>query len=60
LSAYWKAATEMLHAPVTAGLYSTTEGQWIPYDPTELAAAWEKLRGDSAALTRALDEDGER
>jgi ATP-dependent exoDNAse (exonuclease V) beta subunit len=60
LSAYWKAASEMLHAPVTAGLYSTTEGQWIPYDPTELAAAWEKLRHDPPALTQALDEDTDR
>jgi ATP-dependent exoDNAse (exonuclease V) beta subunit len=60
LSAYWKAATEMLHVPVSAGLYSTTEGQWIPYDPTELAGAWEMLRGDSVALTQALDEDRDR
>ena len=57
LSAYWKAASEMLRVPVAAGLYSTATGQWLPYDQTELAPSWEKLRRNSAALTRALEDD---
>jgi ATP-dependent exoDNAse (exonuclease V) beta subunit len=56
LSAYWKAASEMLHAPVSAGLYSTAAGQWLPYETKDLAAAWERLRRDSEGLARALDE----
>ncbi|MDR3402879.1 MAG: UvrD-helicase domain-containing protein [Chthoniobacter sp.] len=57
LSAYWKAASEMLHAPIVAGLYSTETGQWLPYEEAELAAAWESLRQNSAALSRALEDD---
>jgi len=57
LSAYWKAASEMLHAPVAAGLYSTQTGQWLPYEEAELAAAWETLRHNSAALSQALEDD---
>jgi ATP-dependent exoDNAse (exonuclease V) beta subunit len=57
LSAYWKAASEMLRAPVTVGLYSTATGQWLPYETAELADTWEKLRRDSTALAQALDEN---
>ncbi|MEI9893602.1 MAG: UvrD-helicase domain-containing protein [Chthoniobacter sp.] len=57
LSAYWKAASEMLQAPVAAGLYSTETGQWLPYAEDELAEAWEKLRHNSAALSQALEDD---
>lgn len=57
LSAYWKAASAMLHLPIHAGLYSTATGQWLPCDTAELTAAWEKLERNSAALTRALEED---
>jgi ATP-dependent exoDNAse (exonuclease V) beta subunit len=57
LSAYWKAASEMLQAPVTAGLYATETGRWLPYGEKELAAAWETLRSNSAALTQALEDD---
>jgi ATP-dependent exoDNAse (exonuclease V) beta subunit len=39
LSAYWKAASAMLAAPVTAGLYSTATGQWLPYTTEALATA---------------------
>ena len=47
----------MLHQPITAGLYSTATGQWLPYETEELSAAWKKLERDSAALTRALEDD---
>jgi ATP-dependent exoDNAse (exonuclease V) beta subunit len=55
LSAYWHAVTAMLAAPVVAGLYSTATGAWLPYDTSALAAAWEKLRREPAALAQALD-----
>jgi len=57
LSAYWKAASEMLHAPIAAGLYSTELGRWLPYEEFELAAAWETLRKNSAALSQALEDN---
>jgi len=57
LSAYWKAASEMLRVPIAAGLYSTATGQWLPYEQTTLATAWEKLHRDSAALTQALEDE---
>ncbi|MEP6667951.1 MAG: UvrD-helicase domain-containing protein [Chthoniobacter sp.] len=57
LSAYWKAASEMLHAPIAAGLYSTQTGQWLPYEEAELAATWETLRQSSTALSQALEDD---
>ncbi len=57
LSAYWKAAREMLCAPVAAGLYSTHAGQWLPYQDAELDEAWENLHRDPALLTTVLDED---
>jgi ATP-dependent exoDNAse (exonuclease V) beta subunit len=57
LSAYWQAARTQFAAPVTAGIYSTAVGKWLPYDTAELAAAWENLRTSPAAIERALGED---
>lgn len=57
LSAYWKAASEMLRTPVDAGLYITATGEWLPYEESELAGTWETLRQSSAALTQALEDD---
>jgi hypothetical protein len=57
LSAYWKAATEMLKQPVSAGLYSTTTGRWLPYTEEELARAWEGLGKDPAAVSQALEDE---
>lgn len=57
LSAYWKAATEMLQRPIAAGLYVTKTGEWLPYETTELASTWEALKQNSAALTEAMDDD---
>jgi ATP-dependent exoDNAse (exonuclease V) beta subunit len=57
LSAYWKAAREMLQAPVVAGLYATGEGRWLPYSEAELAGTWEKLKGNPADLARVMEEE---
>jgi ATP-dependent exoDNAse (exonuclease V) beta subunit len=57
LSAYWKAASEMLRAPVVAGLYSTVAGKWLPYEDLELYASWENLQVHPTALAAALEDD---
>ena len=57
LSAYWKAVSAMLDAPVTVGLYATATGTWLPYDPAVLAAAWEKLSQHPDAIAQALAPD---
>jgi ATP-dependent exoDNAse (exonuclease V) beta subunit len=44
IAAYWKAVTEMTGGSVDAGIYSTSTGQLIEYDPGELATEWERLR----------------
>ena len=56
ISAYWKAVTSMLNAPVTAALYSTATGAWFPCEAAELSVAWDALEGSSAALAMALSE----
>ena len=56
LSAYWQAVSSMLHAPVTAGLYSTATGRWLRYETPGLAAAWERLSTAPASLALALSE----
>ncbi|MCE9610671.1 MAG: UvrD-helicase domain-containing protein [Chthoniobacter sp.] len=56
LSAYWQTLTTLLDAPVTAGLYATATGTWLPYTATELAAEWEKLRHAPAEIARVLGE----
>jgi len=44
IAAYWKAVAEMTKQPVSAAIYSTATGQFIAYDPDELAREWERLR----------------
>jgi ATP-dependent exoDNAse (exonuclease V) beta subunit len=44
VAAYWKAVAEMTRQPVSAAIYSTATGQFIAYDPDELAREWERLR----------------
>jgi hypothetical protein len=44
IAAYWKAVAEMTKQPVSASIYSTATGQFIIYDPDELAREWERLR----------------
>jgi ATP-dependent exoDNAse (exonuclease V) beta subunit len=56
ISAYWKAVTSMLDAPVTAALYSTATGAWLPCEAAEISAAWDALEGSSAALAMVLSE----
>ena len=57
LSAYWKAVSEMCGSPVvTAGLYSTATGAWMPYETDALASAWDSLRQQPQAIAAALAE----
>ena len=56
LSAYWKAVSEMLGAPVSCALYSTATAEWLPYETDSLATAWQSLRREPDALARALAE----
>ena len=56
LSAYWRAVSEMLGAPVAAGLYSTATAAWLPYESESLATAWQSLRREPGAITCALVE----
>ena len=56
LSAYWKAVSEMLRAPVAAGLYSTASGAWLPCERDSLAEAWQSLSREPEAVARALAE----
>jgi ATP-dependent exoDNAse (exonuclease V) beta subunit len=60
LSAYWQAVGKMLGGKVSAGIYSTATGQWLPYGEEELARAWAKLRCNPEELERVLGEDRRR
>jgi hypothetical protein len=42
---------------VSAGIYSTATGEWLPYDADELEASWAELRAAPAELERVLGED---
>jgi ATP-dependent exoDNAse (exonuclease V) beta subunit len=44
IAAYWKAVAEMTGAQVAAGIYSTSTGEFVVYDPDEPASEWERLR----------------
>jgi ATP-dependent exoDNAse (exonuclease V) beta subunit len=44
LAAYWKAVGEITRLEVTAGIFSTAAGQFMPYNAEDLAAEWERLR----------------
>jgi len=44
IAAYWKAVTETTKRPVSAGIYSTANGELIVYSENELAEEWERLR----------------
>ena len=56
LSAYWRAVSQMLKAPVSAGIYSTATARWLPYETTALAASWQSLERHPAALAAVLAE----
>lgn len=56
LAAYWRALGEMTGQTVRAALYSTTCGIWLPYEPEELRASWERIAGDPIAVSQALAE----
>ncbi len=57
LSAYWKAVSEMLRAPVTVGLYATACGTWLPYQETKVVQAWEKLCREPSTLAQVLQPE---
>ena len=56
LSAYWQALSQMLGAPVSAGIYSTATARWLPYTPDTLAAEWQAMRQQPEAIASALAE----
>ncbi len=56
LSAYWRALSEMLKAPVSAGLYATASGLWLPYENGELESAWRALESQPSVIARVLAE----
>ena len=43
IAAYWKAIMETTGSQVAAGIYSTSAGQLIIYEPEELASEWKRL-----------------
>ena len=43
VAAYWRATSEMTRFEVDAALFSTALGRFLPYEPTELTAAWDRL-----------------
>ena len=57
LSAYWRAVSQMLGAPVSAGLYATATAQWMPYESSALEAAWHSLAAHPARIASALAEE---
>ncbi|MEO7319522.1 MAG: UvrD-helicase domain-containing protein [Chthoniobacteraceae bacterium] len=56
LSAYWRAVSQMLAAPVSAGLYSTATALWLPYTADALAVSWHSLERQPATIASALAE----
>ncbi len=60
LSAYWRAVGTILKAPVSAGIYSTATGRWLPYTTAALADSWKRLGSTPSELERVLAEDWRR
>jgi ATP-dependent helicase/nuclease subunit A len=63
IAAYWKAVTQMTPngIGVDAGIYSTPTGEFIAYDPDELAREWERLKTlppEKIATEIAVDLEG--
>lgn len=61
IAAYWKAIGEMTGMEVDAAIYSTATGQFIGYDPDELAREWERLSTlppEKIAAEIAVDPEG--
>jgi ATP-dependent exoDNAse (exonuclease V) beta subunit len=44
IAPYWKAVGEMTKLEVTAGIFATALGKFMPYEAAELEAEWERLR----------------
>jgi ATP-dependent helicase/nuclease subunit A len=54
LAAYWSALRAMLGAKVSAGIYSTACGLWLPYSEQELADSWATISRSPEQLNAAL------
>jgi ATP-dependent exoDNAse (exonuclease V) beta subunit len=54
LAAYRAAFQAMLGAPVSAALYSTSTGEWLPYDDDSLDQVWTEISQTPEALETAL------
>jgi hypothetical protein len=59
LAAYRKVIGEMTGNDVTAAVYSTANGEFLRYEPDELAMEWERLQKLPAAQLRAEFDDAE-
>jgi ATP-dependent helicase/nuclease subunit A len=44
MAAYWQAIRSLNQALVSAAIYSTATGEFLVYDPDELAREWERVR----------------
>jgi ATP-dependent helicase/nuclease subunit A len=44
IAGYWKAVGEITKLEVTAGIFSTALGKFLPYEAEDLEAEWERLR----------------
>jgi hypothetical protein len=44
MAAYWQAICSLTNALVSAAIYSTATGEFLMYEPEELAREWERVR----------------
>jgi ATP-dependent helicase/nuclease subunit A len=44
IAAYWKAVGEITRLDITAGIFATATGKFMPYDADELEAEWKRLQ----------------
>jgi hypothetical protein len=60
LAAYRKVIGEMTGNDVTAAVYSTANGEFLNYEPGELATEWERLQKLPATQLLAELDDAEK
>jgi ATP-dependent exoDNAse (exonuclease V) beta subunit len=60
LAAYRKVIGEMTGNDVTAAVYSTANGEFLKYEPGELATEWERLQKLPATQLLAELDDAEK
>jgi ATP-dependent helicase/nuclease subunit A len=51
IAAYWKAVSEMTKLEVTAGIFATATGAFLPYAAAELKTEWERLEALPAEVS---------